>query len=220
MSIVHERIKERRIATGKTLLQVANCLGVKEATAQRYESGAIKTIKYETIVALADFFHCDPSYLMGWENDPAPADPSISPGFAPLPSNMEPLGGMRQIPLIGQIACGTPILAEQNIEDYVDLPRHIRADYALTCKGNSMIGAGIHDGDVVYIRKQEIVNNGQIAAVLVGEDEATLKRFYYDGTAVTLIAENPTVSPQVFVGEDINKQRVLGLAVAFTHPIE
>lgn len=129
------------------------------------------------------------------------------------PSNLEPLGEMEKIPLLGTIACGTPILAVENIDEYVDLPRHIHADFALTCRGDSMIGAGIEDGDIVYIKKQPNVEHGQIAAVLI-EDEATLKRFYQDSDHVYLQAENPKYSPLVYVGEDINQIRIIGLAVA------
>lgn len=140
---------------------------------------------------------------------------------APLPSNVVRLPASRPtVPLVGQIACGTPILAEENIEGYVELPAHVRADYALTCKGDSMINAGIRDGDVVYIRQQAEVENGQIAAVMVDDGEATLKRFYRDGDTVTLIAENPAVPPMVFTGEDINRLRVIGLSVAYIHLLE
>lgn len=200
-------LKKRRKELGLTLAQIAEKMGVAEATVQRWESGSIKSVRYEKMDKLAEILRVNPASFMGWEES------------ASLPGNMSPLEEMQKIPLIGQIACGTPILAEQNIEDYVDLPKHIRADYALICKGESMTGAGIYEGDVVYIRKQESVNNGQIAAVLVDEEEATLKRFYYDGTSVTLIAENPAVPPMVFTGEEINRQRVVGLAVAFTHLI-
>lgn len=136
-----------------------------------------------------------------------------------LPENISLLKKMKKVPLIGQIACGTPILAEENITDYIDLPGHIRADYALTCKGDSMINAGIQDGDVVYIRKQEVVENGQIAAVVVGDDEATLKRFYLVDGIVTLNAENPAYEPKIYVGEEVTQIHVVGLAVAFTHVI-
>lgn len=137
-----------------------------------------------------------------------------------LPPNMVRIRTMRQVPLIGQIACGTPILAEENITDYVDLPGHVRADYALTCKGDSMVNAGIRDGDIVYIRQQCIVDNGQIAAVLVGDEEATLKRFYRVGDTVTLNAENPAFPPLVFVGEEVSQVHIIGLAIAYTHVIE
>lgn len=147
----------------------------------------------------------------------------ISATNTPLPSNVVPLQPMRKVPLLGRIACGTPILAEQNIEDYIDLPGHIHADYALTCQGDSMINAGILDGDVVYIREQPEVENGQIAAVQVeGEfdSEATLKRFYFDGNVIQLIAENPRTPPKSFSGPDISRIRVLGLAVAYTHILD
>lgn len=138
----------------------------------------------------------------------------------PLPSNVALLNQMQKIPLVGQIACGTPILAEQNIDDYIDLPGHIRADFALTCKGESMIGAGIRTGDIVYIRKQEEVENGQIAAVMVGGDEATLKRVYTKPGVVQLVAENPNIAPAVFIGEEAEQIHIIGLAVAYTHVLD
>lgn len=205
----HENIRALREKLGLSQEALAEKVGYKDrSTIAKIEAGLVD-LSQSKIAAFAKALFVTPAYLMGITDDSGDS----------LPSNMEPLGEMKKIPLIGQIACGAPILAEENIEDYVDLPKHIRADYALVCKGESMTGAGICDGDVVYIRKQERVNNGQIAAVLVDEDEATLKRFYYDGTTVTLVAENPAVPPRVFTGEDINRQRVVGLAVAFTHPV-
>lgn len=201
-------LKKRRKELGLTLAQIAEKMGVSEATVQRWESGNIKSVRYEKMDKLAEILRVNPAAFMGWDDS------------ADLPINVESIGAMHKVPLVGQIACGTPILAEQNIEDYIDLPHHIRADYALTCKGDSMIGAGVHDGDVVYIRKQAQVDNGQIAAVMVDCEDATLKRFYYDGKAtVTLTAENPAVPPMVFAGEDVGRIRVIGLAVAFTHSL-
>lgn len=202
-------LKKRRKELGLTLLQIAEAVGVTEATVQRWESGNIKSVRYEKIGALAEVLKVTPAALMGWD------DTALA-----LPSNVTPLPQMKKIPLVGQIACGTPILAEENITDYIDLPGHIRADFALVCKGDSMINAGIQDGDVVYIRKQEEVENGQIAAVLVGDEEATLKRFYYVGNKVTLNAENPLYSPMVYVDGEMADIHVIGLAVAFTHVIE
>lgn len=198
-------LKQRRKELGLTLLQIADAVGVTEATVQRWESGNIKTVRHEKIAKLSEVLKVSPAALMGWEE--------------PLPSNIMPLPEMKKVPLIGNIACGTPILAEENITDCIDLPGHIRADYALTCRGDSMINAGIRDGDIVYIRKQETVENGQIAAVLVGDDEATLKRFYLMDGKVTLNAENPAYPPMVYVGEEIRAVHVIGLAIAFTHVI-
>lgn len=202
-------LRRRRKELGLTLLQIAEEMNVSEATVQRWESGNIKMLRHERIAKLAQVLKVAPSSLMGWEE--------VQPE---LPSNVIPLPQMKKVPLVGQIACGTPILAEQNITDYIDLPAHISADYALTCKGESMINIGIEDGDIVYIRQQKEVENGQVAAVMVGDDEATLKRFYYEDGIVQLIAENSAIPPKVFVGEAINQVRVIGRAMAYTHIIE
>lgn len=204
-----DKIKQLRLSMGATLEDIATSVGVTRATVQRWESGNIENIRRDKIWKLAQALHTTPSDLMGWDDE-----------AAALPSNVTPLRPMRKVPLVGQIACGTPILAEQNIEDYIDLPGHIHADYALTCKGDSMVNAGIRDGDVVYIREQPEVETGQIAAVIVGDDEATLKRFYYDGSMIQLVAENPRVPPMVFSGSEISRVRVIGLAVAYTHILD
>lgn len=230
---IKERIRMQRILMNMTLEEVAEKVGVTRATIQKYESGAISNIPQEKIEMLAKALGTTPGYLMGWEEPKSFAEIMAEDNGleyaakllkdlrqkGKLPSNVIPLPAMDSVPLVGQIACGTPILAEENIEEYVDLPRHIRADFALMCKGDSMVNIGIRSGDIVYIRHQEEVENGQVAAVMVGE-EATLKRFYHNGNVVQLIAENSAVPPLVFVGEDAAQVRVLGLAVAFTHPIE
>lgn len=135
-----------------------------------------------------------------------------------LPSNVVPLPEMRKIPLLGQIACGAPILAEEHIEDYVDIPKNIHADFALTCKGDSMINARIFDGDIVYIRQQPSVENGEIAAVLI-DGEATLKRVRLFDDHISLEPENPMYKPLVYWGADMNNVHILGKAVAFTSTI-
>lgn len=187
--------------------ELAKMAGVSRSTIGMYEAGE-REPSFETLETFADIFNVNMDTLIG--------KPLLE--YA-LPSNIKKLLEMKKVPLVGQIACGTPILAEENITDYVDLPGHIRADYALTCKGDSMINAGIRDGDIVYIRKQEEVENGQIAAVIVGDDEATLKRFYLVDGIVTLNAENPAYEPKIYVGEEATRIHVIGLAVAFTHVI-
>lgn len=199
-------LKSRRRELGLTLSQIAEQMGVAEATVQRWESGNIKSVRYDKISKLAEVLQVNPTSFMDWGDN--------------LPSNVRPLEPMDKIPLLGRIACGEPILAEENIEDYVDLPRHIRADFALTCHGDSMINAGIRDGDIVYIWKQERVENGQIAAVRVGDDEATLKRFSYDGACIRLTPENLSYPTKSFFGQDMEQVHVMGLAVAYTHAIE
>lgn len=136
-----------------------------------------------------------------------------------IPQNIIPMPEMRKAPLLGSIACGAPILAEEHIEDYVDIPKHIIADFALTCKGDSMINARIFDGDIVYIRQQDTVQNGEIAAVLTDSGEATLKRVRFHDDRIILEPANPLYDPLVFRGEEMNTIRILGKAVAFTSAV-
>ena len=124
---------------------------------------------------------------------------------------------MSAVPLVGRIACGQPILAEQNIEARIGVPALWRADFALTCHGNSM-AAMIQDGDIVCIRKQPEVENGEIAAVRIGE-EATLKRFYRQGDTVMLQAENPAFSPLVYTRDQLNEITIEGRVVGICRGI-
>lgn len=135
-----------------------------------------------------------------------------------LPRNLFP-ARFNQKPLIGNIACGTPILAEENITDYIDVPEHIHCDFALKCQGRSMINLGVQDGDIVYIRSQPEVQNGQIAAVIIDgvESEATLKKFYRYDNQIVLIPANDDDTPFVYAGEGMARVHVQGLAVGFMH---
>ena len=133
--------------------------------------------------------------------------PCPPPGFEPLPA-------MAMVPLVGSIACGTPITAEQNIEQYIGVPAAWHADFALTCHGDSMAPT-ICDGDIVCIRCQPEVEQGEIAAVRIGE-EATLKHFHRQGDTVMLLADNAAVCPpMVYTGPQLNEIRIEGRAVGF-----
>ena len=208
---IKDILKARRTELGLTQLDVANAVGVSEATVSRWESGDIANMKRSRIASLASVLKISPSIIMGWNGTPEIRLPSDVITIIPMPT-------MRKIPLVGSIACGTPILAEENCEGEVDVPDHIRADFALRCKGDSMINARIFDGDIVYIRQQESVEHGEIAAVLI-DDEATLKRVYIYDDCISLEAENPQYKPMVYRGEEMNNIRILGKAVAFTSSI-
>lgn len=199
---IHSKIYDLRKRRGLTLEELGAKIGVTKATAQRYESGEIPNIKRPTIEKLAQTLDTSPAYLMGWADDEHAY------------KNVERLPETKTVPLLGTIACGEPILAEDKIEDYVPAPEQVHADFALRCKGDSMINARILDGDLVYIRKQPDVENGEIAAVLI-KDEATLKKVYHQNNALVLQPENTDYEPLVFVGEEINTIRILGKAVAF-----
>lgn len=207
-----ERMKQRRKEIGFSAEKVAERLGVSPATIYRYEKGDIEKVPVDSLAELAKILQTTPAYLMGWEEQPRPAE-NIK---RPIPPGFEPMPKMVKVPLIGSIACGTPILAQQNIDGQMDAPEDIRCDFALRCKGDSMIGAGIHDGDAVYIRIQSEVENGEIAAVRIGE-EATLKRVYYNGTALTLMPDNMAYSPMVYTGPQLEDVHIEGKAVGWTH---
>ena len=133
---------------------------------------------------------------------------STIPGIFPLKT--------KKLPIMGDIACGKPIFAEESYDGYIDIDEGINADFCLRAKGDSMIGARIMDGDIVMVKKQDMVQNGEIAVVLI-DDEATLKRayFYPDKNKLILNPENPKYEPLVFIGEELNSIHILGKAVAF-----
>lgn len=195
-----DKLKHIRQERNMTQEELAKLLGTTKQTISHYENSD-REPNLKTAINYAKRLNVDIKFL---------ADNFAAFDFAPPSFNA--------VPLVGQIACGSPVLAEENIKEYVDLPKHIKADYALSCKGNSMIGAGIYDGDVVYIRQQPVVEDGQIAAVLI-DDEATLKRVYHKNGTLILQPENPTHAPLIFTGEELRTVRVIGIAVAFTHSL-
>ena len=207
------RIKELRESKGINMREAARLLDMPYTTYVNYEKG-LREPTSEVLIQLANFYDTSVDYIVGrnaWESN----SDRIT---LPLPGNIIAMPEMRKIPLIGSIACGAPVLAEEHIEDYLNIPRQIHADFALTCKGDSMINARIFDGDVVYIRQQDTVDNGQIAAVLI-DGEATLKRVQLYDDHISLEPENPQYRPLVYWGEEMNNVRILGKAVAFTSAI-
>lgn len=194
-------IKQLREEKGLTQEQLGEKVGVKKAAVQKWESGTVVNLKRKTIMQLAEIFNV-PAHTFVSEDDT-------------LPSNIIPLPQRKNIPLLGTIACGEPILATENIDGFVSADENITADFALKCKGDSMINARIFDGDIVYIRQQADVENGEIAAVLIGED-ATLKRVHKYENKIVLSPANPMYDDLIYSGERLNEIKILGKAVAFT----
>lgn len=218
---VGERIKKKREKMNISQVDLARKIDCTKQTLYKYENSIITNIPSDKIEKIARVLLTTPAYLMGWE-EPSPAnklDYSKISNIMPLPYKEG-----RTVPLIGSIACGTPILADENIEKEVMLPEDISADFCLHCKGDSMINARIYDGDIVFIRKQPMVENGEIAAVLIDEmadvSEATLKRVYIYEDKIMLIAENPAYPPMVYSNEDMNNVRIAGKAVAFLSKVK
>jgi repressor LexA len=188
-----ERIKERREQKGLTLEEVGEYVGVTKSTVRKWETGDIENMKRDKIAKLAEVLSVSPLYIMGMIDTYSMKDTIGNP-----------------IPLLGTIAAGSPILAEQNIEDYFNLDKKIKADFCLRIKGDSMINVNILDGDIVFIKKQNDLEDGQIGAVLV-DDSATLKRFYRENGSVILQSENSTYKPMVISKGDV---KILGKMVA------
>lgn len=205
MATFGTKLKQLREERGLTQAELAEILGTSKQVISRYETNQ-RTPKITVAKEYAERLDVNLSYLIdNGEDTPAP----LPQGYIPMPET-------ERRPIIGDIACGTPITAEQNIQGYANVPTDAGADFCLVCKGDSMIDAGICDGDIVCIRQQERVENGQIAAVRV-DNEATLKRFYFDGSKVTLMPANGAYAPMTFVGDEINQLHIEGLAVGFYH---
>ena len=201
---MENRIREVRKQRKMTMKELGASVGVAESTISQYETGK-RNPDHETILRLAESLGTTYSYLIGLEE---PTN-QIPAGFIPLPAT-------EKKPILGRIACGEPILAEENIEGYADVPEGRGVDFCLICTGDSMIDVGIHDGDTVYIHQQPDVENGQIAAVRIGST-ATLKRVYKQPGQLILLAENKSYMPMTYnegSGEDI---QIIGKAVGYQH---
>lgn len=200
------RLRQLRKENNLTQKELAYKLGLAFSTISMYERG-IREPDFETTEAIADYFNVSMDFLLGKNSNNSVQI-----------KNIIPMPDLNTVPLLGTIACGEPILAAENLDGEVTIPKDIKADFALICKGDSMIDARIMDGDIVYIRQQPMVNNGEIAAVLIG-DEATLKKVYLSEDTITLVACNTDYQPFIYSGERLNEIRILGKAVGFTSRI-
>ena len=213
-----QRLREGLDLRGMKQIELATRSGISKYSISHYLKGDWEG-KQDAVYELARALNVSEAWLMGYD---VPAErsapkvsvqldkkPTIPPGFMPLPK-------MKKVPLIGAIACGDPITAIQNREGDVNAPVDMRCDFALKCRGESMIGAGIHDGDVVYIHIQPEVENGEIAAVRIG-DEATLKRVYLHSDYIELRPENPAFESIIRRREEMNDVQIEGKAVGWMH---
>lgn len=214
---IGDRVKLLREKKGITQEELATLLGYKsKSSVTHIEKG--RDIPRSMVVKLADILGTTPAYLMGWEEQSEKND-SLSELMQKY-DNINPIK-LKRFPMLGEIACGEPIFAEENREQYVMADMDINADFCLTAKGDSMINARIYEGDIVFVREMPIVENGDIAAVII-DDEATLKRVYYykEDNLLQLVAENPKYKPLVYKGEELNHIRILGKAVYFMSAVE
>lgn len=203
---VGKRIKQRRLELNLTVDEVAKALGKNRATIYRYESNEIENLPISILEPLAKVLDTTPAELLDWKTD----DINV---FSY--NNVFPVY-KKKVPLLGEIACGKPIYANEDRESYIEIGTDIKADFCLKAKGDSMINARIKSGDIVFIRKQSAVDNGEIAAVLI-DDDVTLKRVYYhkDKNIIELRAENPLYQTMIYTDQELDGIRILGKAIAF-----
>lgn len=178
----------------------------------QYVSGKVEPGQ-DKLFVLAKALKVSEAWLMGYDDEPNQQE------IIESVSNILPLPKTKKVPLVGTIACGEPITAVENIEEYIDMSEDIHADFCLRCKGDSMINARIFDGDIVYIRQQPDVENGEIAAVLI-DNEATLKRVFKHKGSLELRAENPTFPSLYYEGAELETIRIIGKAVAFLSAVQ
>ena len=185
---------------------------IGKSAISQYSSGIYEP-KQKALYKIASALDVSEAWLMGYD---VPMDRNEEEIY---PDNILKIE-TRQFPVLGDIAAGIPIFAEEQFDSYVEAGTNIHADFCLKVKGDSMINARICNGDIVFIRKQEVIQyDGQIAAVLIGE-EATLKRVYMKENELVLISENPSYAPLVYKNQELESIRILGVAIAFQSDIK
>lgn len=216
MNYFAKRLKNLRQEHGLSQQALSEQLKVSKSSINMYERGE-REPGFETVAAIAAHFNVDIDYLLGGsayknKNEWLKAQPLQGELLKPR---------VQRVPLLGEIACGEPIFAAEEQGSYAEVASGVQADFCLRAKGDSMIGARIMDGDLVFIRKQPMVENGEIAAVVI-EDTATLKRvyFYPDEGMLSLAAENPRYAPLIYAGEELSRIQILGKAVAFQSTVK
>lgn len=201
---IGKRIKEERIRLHLSQEDVAKAISSTKQAIYKYENEIVTNIPMDKIEKLAQLFHVSPASLMGWEEDTA----------HDLPRAARPVA-RKHLPMLGNVACGEPIFAEESHGAYVDSDNDVDADFCLTAQGDSMVNARIFDGDILFVKRQSMVDDGEIAVVLI-EDEATVKRVYYDreNNIITLVPENPLYKPMRYAGAQLDQIRIIGKVVA------
>jgi repressor LexA len=211
MDIFKDRLVEAMALRGMRASELAKRTGLSKARISQYVNGKFIP-KSDAILQIAEALRVSELWLLGKVSD---MEPASEQEIMPCPENISPLR-LRRYPILGEIACGLPILAVEDTEGAYVTAADTNAHFCLTAKGDSMIGARIFDGDEVFIQQTDLVENGEIAAVVV-DGEATLKRVYYypEEEKLILSPENPAYEPLVFVGRELADIRILGRAVAF-----
>lgn len=218
ISTFAQRLRAGLDARQMTQVELSSRSKISKSSISHYLKGDWEG-KQDAVYSIAQVLNVSEAWLMGYDvpMDAEHATPSQPAQKATIPPGFEPMPEMDMVPLVGRIACGTPITAEQNVERIVCVPSKWRSTFTLTCKGDSM-EPRIHDGDLVAIRKQPEVENGEIAAVRIGE-EATLKHVYLHENFIELRPENPAFNSIILSREDMNDVVIEGKAVGLCRDI-
>jgi repressor LexA len=201
---ISDRIKEMRTKRGLTLKQLAEKIDKAEATVQRYESGNIRNLKNDTIAQIAHILKCSPAYLMGWTD----IENSKMETARPY--------GFNKFRVIGTVKAGPNGIAYEDKDGFELFDGHYdpESHFVLRVNGDSMVGDGIFEDDIVLIEeKNDIEFNGQVAVAIVNGEEGTLKHIYKTNESITLQSSNPIYPPRTFVGEEMNSVRIAGIVV-------
>ncbi len=206
MSTFPNRLKEAMSIRGIRATALSQATGLSKARISQYTHG-VYSPNGDALCRLANALSVSEAWLL-CQSDVMEVD---SPS---LPDRLSRIH-YRPFPVLGDIACGAPMLAVEQLDEFISAPDDTDADFILIAKGDSMTGVRIFDGDEVFIKQTDMVNNGEIAAVIL-DDEATLKRFYYypEDSRLVLEPENPKYEPMVYEGEDLNRVRIVGRAVS------
>lgn len=216
-----KQLIDLREKNGFTRKDLAEKIEIPYTTLRNYETD-VREPGHKFLIQISSLFNVSVDYLLGLKKEDTGQSSIIKESannrssitsIFDLADNIFPLQ-TKKIPLLGEIACGEPIYAVEDYGSYVTCGVDINADFCLVAKGDSMINARINDGDIVFIKEQPDVYDGEIAAVII-DDEATLKRVYKDNLSVTLQAENPKYRPIIITENDCKNVRILGKAVAF-----
>ena len=194
-----ERLLESMKDNNDTTYSLAEYLHLSPSAISRYTTGNMAP-KIPTVHSIANKYGVRGGWLMGIEG---------------VPKYLEAKEATKGIPILGVIAAGLPILAQENIEGYEYVPSDMDVDFCLRIQGDSMIGAHIFDGALVFIRRQQDVEAGEIVAVLIDEESATLKRVYKINGTVVLRSENPNFPDQIYTKKDMKNVRILGKAIRY-----
>ncbi|MBE6585725.1 MAG: helix-turn-helix domain-containing protein [Ruminococcaceae bacterium] len=206
MSILPHRLKEAMSIRGIRATALAEATGLSKARISQYTHG-VYSPNGDALCRLANALSVSEAWLLGKSD-------RMEPQLTILPEGLERVR-YRPFPVLGDIACGAPLLAVEQMDEFISAPEDTDADFILVAKGDSMIDARIFDGDEVFIKHTDMVNNGEIAAVIL-DDEATLKKFFYypEENRLVLQPANPKYDPMIYQDEDLNRVRIVGRAVS------